>query len=283
MSAGHVLFALVMTSYILVADAATRSAISLALHGEPYRRWRERTPDASFRAWVLAIPTPLRSRSARRHPESRTVLAGDRPDGGRCRRNDPFEHDALIADVIARAATYPRERGRGDGASGCSRCAPKTIVLEIGCRERPPRRPGRRARAARRRGRHRPVAADGAPRTIPQSTLRRARRARRAPRLQRRPRPASPERELRRCYGVHVVVLLGRSRGRDLAEIRRVLRPGGVSCSASAARRAGARHRQAAARVERVEAWLHEAGFGAIEGCRERVHRSTAAWMSAAR
>jgi protein-S-isoprenylcysteine O-methyltransferase Ste14 len=43
MSAGHLLFALVMTSYILVAIPMEERDLSQML-GEPYRRWRERTP-----------------------------------------------------------------------------------------------------------------------------------------------------------------------------------------------------------------------------------------------
>lgn len=43
MSAGHLLFALVMTSYILVAIPMEEADLARLL-GEPYRRWRERTP-----------------------------------------------------------------------------------------------------------------------------------------------------------------------------------------------------------------------------------------------
>jgi protein-S-isoprenylcysteine O-methyltransferase Ste14 len=43
MSAGHLLFALVMTSYILVAIPMEERDLTQAL-GEPYSRWRERTP-----------------------------------------------------------------------------------------------------------------------------------------------------------------------------------------------------------------------------------------------
>jgi methanethiol S-methyltransferase len=43
MSAGHFLFALVMTAYILVAIPLEERDLS-KLHGEPYRRWRDRTP-----------------------------------------------------------------------------------------------------------------------------------------------------------------------------------------------------------------------------------------------
>jgi len=43
MSAGHFLLALVMTSYILIAIPMEERDLLRAL-GEPYRRWRERTP-----------------------------------------------------------------------------------------------------------------------------------------------------------------------------------------------------------------------------------------------
>lgn len=43
MSVGHLLFALVMTAYILVAIPMEERDLE-ALHGESYRRWRESTP-----------------------------------------------------------------------------------------------------------------------------------------------------------------------------------------------------------------------------------------------
>jgi protein-S-isoprenylcysteine O-methyltransferase Ste14 len=43
MSAGHLLFSLVMTSYVLIALPLEERDLLHAL-GEPYRRWRERTP-----------------------------------------------------------------------------------------------------------------------------------------------------------------------------------------------------------------------------------------------
>jgi protein-S-isoprenylcysteine O-methyltransferase Ste14 len=43
MSAGHLLFSLVMTSYVLIAIPLEERDLLSAL-GEPYRRWRERTP-----------------------------------------------------------------------------------------------------------------------------------------------------------------------------------------------------------------------------------------------
>jgi protein-S-isoprenylcysteine O-methyltransferase Ste14 len=43
MSAGHFLFALVMTAYIVIAVPIEERDLA-QLHGEPYRRWRARTP-----------------------------------------------------------------------------------------------------------------------------------------------------------------------------------------------------------------------------------------------
>jgi protein-S-isoprenylcysteine O-methyltransferase Ste14 len=64
MSVGHLLFALVMTAYILVAIPMEERDLLHAL-GEPYRRWRERTP--------LFVPRvrAATARSARTVVESR--------------------------------------------------------------------------------------------------------------------------------------------------------------------------------------------------------------------
>jgi hypothetical protein len=52
MSAGHFVFALVMSAYILLATPLEERDLESAL-GEPYRRWRERTP-----AFVPALGRP---------------------------------------------------------------------------------------------------------------------------------------------------------------------------------------------------------------------------------
>ena len=62
MSAGHLLFSLVMTSYILIAIPLEESDLLRAL-GEPYRRWRERTP--LFVPRFGAAAPPARSAEAR--------------------------------------------------------------------------------------------------------------------------------------------------------------------------------------------------------------------------
>jgi len=57
MSAGHFLFALVMTSYILIAIPMEERDLARAL-GEPYRRWRARTPMFVPRLRGAARPRP---------------------------------------------------------------------------------------------------------------------------------------------------------------------------------------------------------------------------------
>jgi protein-S-isoprenylcysteine O-methyltransferase Ste14 len=61
MSAGHFLFALVLTGYILVAIPMEERDLSDAL-GEPYRQWRERTP--AFVPRVGTGPLPERQPAA---------------------------------------------------------------------------------------------------------------------------------------------------------------------------------------------------------------------------
>jgi protein-S-isoprenylcysteine O-methyltransferase Ste14 len=57
MSAGHFLFALIMTSYILVAIPMEERDLADVL-GEPYRRWREQTPMFVPRVRPSGAPTP---------------------------------------------------------------------------------------------------------------------------------------------------------------------------------------------------------------------------------
>lgn len=57
MSAGHFLFALVMTAYILVAIPLEERDLATFL-GEPYRRWRERTPMFVPRPRPVQVPVP---------------------------------------------------------------------------------------------------------------------------------------------------------------------------------------------------------------------------------
>jgi protein-S-isoprenylcysteine O-methyltransferase Ste14 len=60
MSAGHFLFALVMTSYILIAIPMEERDLLRAL-GEPYRRWRQRTPMFVPRIGAASPSRPVRT------------------------------------------------------------------------------------------------------------------------------------------------------------------------------------------------------------------------------
>lgn len=55
MSAGHLLFAAVMTAYIAIAIPMEERDLARAL-GEPYRRWRDRTPAFIPRIRTRAVP-----------------------------------------------------------------------------------------------------------------------------------------------------------------------------------------------------------------------------------
>jgi len=68
MSSGHFLLALVMTSYILVAIPLEERDLLAAL-GEPYRRWRERTP--LFVPRLGKVEAPVEVRPARSAVEPR--------------------------------------------------------------------------------------------------------------------------------------------------------------------------------------------------------------------
>jgi protein-S-isoprenylcysteine O-methyltransferase Ste14 len=63
MSAGHFLFALGMTAYILLAIPLEERDLE-ALHGEPYRAWRERTPMFVPRPSAGAAPAVTAAREA---------------------------------------------------------------------------------------------------------------------------------------------------------------------------------------------------------------------------
>jgi len=88
-----------------------------------------------------------------------------------------------------------------------------------------------------------------------------------------------------KVYGLHVVCFWEDPR-RDLAEIRRVLAPGGRLllgfCPSQQASAAGVRD-QARCPVASVEGWLADAGFASIEGVSEWDGDLPLAWLSARR
>jgi protein-S-isoprenylcysteine O-methyltransferase Ste14 len=65
MSAGHFVFSLVMTGYILVAIPLEERDLADVL-GEPYRRWRERTPAFVPRLGARSVPSSTSSSAATR-------------------------------------------------------------------------------------------------------------------------------------------------------------------------------------------------------------------------
>jgi SAM-dependent methyltransferase len=86
-----------------------------------------------------------------------------------------------------------------------------------------------------------------------------------------------------KVYGLHVVYFWEKPE-RDLAEIRRVLAPGGrlllAFCPAELAPDGRDRARCS---IESVETWLERAGFGAIEGASEWDGERPLAWIAARR
>ena len=84
-----------------------------------------------------------------------------------------------------------------------------------------------------------------------------------------------------KIYGLHVVYFW-KSPRRDLAEIRRVLAPGGrLLLGFCPAELAPDGRDRARCSVESVEHWLDEAGFSAIEGASEWDGERPLAWIAA--
>jgi SAM-dependent methyltransferase len=191
----------------------------------------------------------------------------------------PIEHDALFGDVIARAATYSRERV-AQTALGLLALRPEDVVLELGCGS------GRLvAQVAARAQRGAVVGIDPSPLMVRHARFRNRRFVERGVLDVRQGSSedlsAWPAARFDKIYGLHVVYFW-RTPERDLAEIRRVLRPGGRFVLGFCPEDESARGTDATRRrVECVEAWLHDAGFGAIEGRREWDEGRPLAWLSA--
>jgi SAM-dependent methyltransferase len=179
---------------------------------------------------------------------------------------DSIETSAIFGDVIARAAGYSPERV-ADTAIELLAVHPTDAVLELGCGS------GRLlSKVAARVQRGFAAGIDPSPLMVRHARFRNRRFIDRGVVDV----AAGASDDLSRfgdtrfdaVYGLHVVYFWS-SPARDLAEIRRVLRPGGRLvlgfCPSEQAdpMLGGDRARCAAASVE---TWLHEAGFGAIEG-----------------
>ena len=197
------------------------------------------------------------------------------------RTRTPIEHDALFGDVIARAATYSRERV-AQTALELLALRPEDVVLELGCGS------GRLvAQVAARVRRGAAVGIDPSPLMVRHARFRNRRFVERGVLDLRRGASDDlsmwPAAHFDKVYGLHVVYFW-RTPERDLAEIRRVLRPGGRLVLGFCPEEESTRSIAAArCHVARVEEWLHQAGFAAIEGRCERDEGRPLAWLCATR
>ena len=197
------------------------------------------------------------------------------------RTRPPIEHDALFGDVIARAATYSRERVARTALELLA-LRPEDVVLELGCGS------GRLvAQVAARVRRGAAVGIDPSPLMVRHARFRNRRFVERGVLDLRRGASDDlsmwPAAHFDKVYGLHVVYFW-RTPERDLAEIRRVLRPGGRFVLGFCPEEESTRSIESArCRVARVEAWLHEAGFGAIGGRCESDEGRPLAWLTATR
>ncbi len=193
----------------------------------------------------------------------------------------PMEHDDILGDVIARAATYSRERV-AETALALLALRPEDVVLELGCGS------GRLlSRVAARVQRGAVVGIDPSPLMVRHARFRNRRFVERGV-LDLRggasdDLSAWPAAHFDKIYGLHVVYFW-RTPERDLAEIHRVLRPGGRLVLGFCPEEESTRNIESArCRVSRVEEWLQGADFGAIEGRSERDDDRPLAWLSATR
>lgn len=175
-----------------------------------------------------------------------------------------IEHNTLFGDVIARASSYSRERV-AQTALELMALRPEDAVLELGCGS------GRLiAQVAARAQRGFVAGIDPSALMVRHARFRNRRfierglldlRCAASDDLS-----AWPAGRFDKIYALHVVYFWRRPE-RDLAEIHRVLRPGGRLVLGFCPNARSARGAEpATCEVSRVEAWLHAAGFHAIEG-----------------
>lgn len=192
-----------------------------------------------------------------------------------------IEHNTLFGDVIARASTYSRERV-AQTALELLALRPEDAVLELGCGS------GRLiAKVAARAQRGFVAGIDPSELMVRHARFRNRRfierglldlRCAASDDLS-----AWPAARFDKIYALHVVYFW-RTPERDLAEIRRVLRPGGrLVLGFFPGVKSAPRTEPVACQTSRVEAWLHAAGFDAIDGRCESDEGQVLTWLWAVR
>ncbi|MCU0669145.1 MAG: class I SAM-dependent methyltransferase [Myxococcota bacterium] len=194
-----------------------------------------------------------------------------------------IEQSAIFGDVVARAASYAPERV-AEGAIGALDLRPTDAVLELGCGS------GRLlARVTARVQRGAAVGVDPSPLMVRHARFRNRRFIERG--LLEVEVGASgdlsrfSDGRFDKVYGMHVVYFW-EAPARDLAEIRRVLRPGGRLvlgfCPDEGAGPTLGPDR-ARCSLARAEDWLIDAGFTAVSGRCEMADGRALAWLIATR
>jgi SAM-dependent methyltransferase len=194
-----------------------------------------------------------------------------------------IEHTRIFGDVVARAASYAPERVAA-GAIGALELRPTDAVLELGCGS------GRLlAQVTARVQRGAAVGIDPSPLMVRHARFRNRRFIERgllevavgeSGDLSR-----WADARFDKVYGLHVVYFW-EAPARDLAEVHRVLRPGGrLLLGFCPAEHAGPSLGVDRARcsMARAEEWLIEAGFRSVQGRSEMADGRALAWLIATR
>lgn len=196
---------------------------------------------------------------------------------------ESIEQSTIFGDVVARAASYAPERV-AQGAIGALGLRPTDVVLELGCGS------GRLlAQVTARVQRGAAVGIDPSPLMVRHARFRNRRFIERG--LLEVSVGASgdlsrwADGRFDKVYGTHVVYFWD-APARDLAEVRRVLRPGGRLvlgfCPAEGAGPSLGIDR-ARCSMALAEDWLIEAGFTAVQGRSEVADGRALAWLIATR